>query len=470
MQNPGERPVFAYRSTPFMKKGGVRMWTRAELKNRAKMCLSRYYWAAFAVSLIFAILSGFGGSNANTQRVTSYLEQSATGSSRDDQSGLLIGELGGDGSLSGSTQSGLASGIELVPGLGDAYGPGAGNAGSMVASNLFYRLFAGAVVVIVIVSVVIGIFVQPLFEVGRNRFYLESRVTGQSAGVGKIFWGFSNGYLKIVGTQFLRGLITESVVILASLLGFLAILFNGVEWIGSVFWAVMICATIGAFVSVYFQYCYLMVPYILAENPDMKTMEVLRLSKEMMDGQKWNAFVLGLSFLGWQLLGTLLCGIGTFFVQPYVDATFAELYAVLRGPYSGRLNGFGGEPFVQNNARYGGQYVEPDSVRDVGGNENPGGGYGAYGTGNMNGGYGQNGGTGYSYGQGQNSASDSWNDMPQEPYQYHGPEQTVDSSAQQQADAEDRGTEVKRSEGGPGRGYYLNGKFYPYTDDEKDGQ
>ena len=143
------------------------MWTRAELKNRAKMCLSRYYWAAFAVSLIFAILSGFGGSNANTQRVTSYLEQNATGSSRDDQSGLLIGELGGDGSLSGSTQSGLASGIELVPGLGDAYGPGAGNAGSMVASNLFYRLFAGAVVVIVIVSVVIGIFVQPLFEVGR---------------------------------------------------------------------------------------------------------------------------------------------------------------------------------------------------------------------------------------------------------------------------------------------------------------
>ena len=88
----------------------------------------------------------------------------------------------------------------------------------------------------------------------------------------------------------------------------------------------------------------------------------------------------------------------------------------------------------------------------------------------MNGGYGQNGGTGYSYGQGQNSASDSWNDMPQEPYQYHGPEQTVDSSAQQQAAAEDRGTEVKRSEGGPGRGYYLNGKFYSYTDDEKSEQ
>ena len=430
------------------------MWTRAELKDRAKMCLSRYYWAAFLVSLIFAILSGFGGSNANTQRITGYLEQNESGNSQTDQSSLILGELGGDGSLSGNTGSGLASGIELVPGLGDAYGPGAGNAGSMVASNLFYRLFAGAVVVIVIISVVIGIFVQPLSEIGRNRFYMESRVTGQSAGIGKLFWGFSNGYLKLVGTQFLRGLITESVVILASLLGFLVILFNGVEWIGSVFWAVMICATIGAFVSVYFQYCYLMVPYILAENPDMKTMEVLRLSKEMMDGQKWNAFVLGLSFLGWQLLGTLLCGIGTFFVQPYVDATFAELYAVLRGPYSGRLNGFGGEPFVQNNARYGGQYVEPDSVRDVGESGNYGG-YGFYGNGN---------------GQNQNSAPDSWSDVPKETYKYNGPEQTINPSVSGQAAANDRGTDVKKSEGGPGRGYYLNGKFYSYTDDEKSEQ
>ena len=428
------------------------MWTRAELKDRAKMCLSRYYWAAFLVSLIFAILSGFGGSNANTQRITSYLEQNESGNSQTDQSSLIPGELGGDGSLSGNTGSGLASGIELVPGLGDAYGPGAGNAGSMVASNLFYRLFAGAMIVIVIISVVIGIFVQPLFEIGRNRFYMESRVTGQSAGIGKLFWGFSNGYLKLVGTQFLRGLITESVVILASLLGFLVILFNGVEWIGSVFWAVMIYATIG--VSVYFQYCYLMVPYILAENPDMKTMEVLRLSKEMMDGQKWNAFVLGLSFLGWQLLGTLLCGIGTFFVQPYVDATFAELYAVLRGPYSGRLNGFGGEPFVQNNARYGGQYVEPDSVRDVGESGNYGG-YGFYGNGN---------------GQNQNSAPDSWSDVPKETYKYNGPEQTINPSVSGQAAANDRGTDVKKSEGGPGRGYYLNGKFYSYTDDEKSEQ
>lgn len=438
------------------------MWTRAELKDRAKMCLSRYYWAAFLVSLIFAILSGFGGSNANTQRITSYLEQNESGNSQTDQSSLIPGELGGDGSLSGNTGSGLASGIELVPGLGDAYGPGAGNAGSMVASNLFYRLFAGAVIVIVIISVVIGIFVQPLFEIGRNRFYMESRVTGQSAGIGKLFWGFSNGYLKLVGTQFLRSLITEGIVFLCMAPGLLTLAFNRFlsDWVGSA--VLMACgAAVGACFSIYFQYCYLMVPYILAENPDMKAREALRLSKEMMDGQKWNAFVLGLSFIGWQLLGTLLCGIGTllcgigtFFVQPYVDATFAELYAVLRGPYSGRLNGFGGEPFVQNYARYGGQYVEPDSVRDVGESGNYGG-YGFYGNGN---------------GQNQNSAPDSWSDVPKETYKYNGPEQTINPSVSGQAAANDRGTDVKKSEGGPGRGYYLNGKFYSYTDDEKSEQ
>lgn len=423
------------------------MWTRAELKDRAKMCLSRYYWAAFLVSLIFAILSGFGGSNANTQRITSYLEQNESGNSQTDQSSLIPGELGGDGSLSGNTGSGLASGIELVPGLGDAYGPGAGNAGSMVASNLFYRLFAGAVIVIVIISVVIGIFVQPLFEIGRNRFYMESRVTGQSAGIGKLFWGFSNGYLKLVGTQFLRSLITEGIVFLCMAPGLLTLAFNRFlsDWVGSA--VLMACgAAVGACFSIYF--------HILAENPDMKAREALRLSKEMMDGQKWNAFVLGLSFIGWQLLGTLLCGIGTFFVQPYVDATFAELYAVLRGPYSGRLNGFGGEPFVQNNARYGGQYVEPDSVRDVGESGNYGG-YGFYGNGN---------------GQNQNSAPDSWSDVPKETYKYNGPEQTINPSVSGQAAANDRGTDVKKSEGGPGRGYYLNGKFYSYTDDEKSEQ
>lgn len=75
-------------------------------------------------------------------------------------------------------------------------------------------------------------------------------------------------------------------------------------------------------------YEYRMVPYILAENPDMDRRTAFDLSRRMMDGEKWNAFMLDLSFIGWYLLSAITCGIvGVFYVQPYVEATNTELYA-----------------------------------------------------------------------------------------------------------------------------------------------
>jgi uncharacterized membrane protein len=72
------------------------------------------------------------------------------------------------------------------------------------------------------------------------------------------------------------------------------------------------------------------VPYILADNPDMKAGRAIQLSKEMTDGEKFDIFVLDLSFFGWFILGILLLGIGILFVQPYYDSTNAELYLKLR--------------------------------------------------------------------------------------------------------------------------------------------
>ena len=61
----------------------------------------------------------------------------------------------------------------------------------------------------------------------------------------------------------------------------------------------------------------------------------------MMEGNKFRVFVLELSFIGWLILGTLLCGVGTIFVAPYIEATKAELYAVLRcGAQPAGLKGF----------------------------------------------------------------------------------------------------------------------------------
>ena len=66
----------------------------------------------------------------------------------------------------------------------------------------------------------------------------------------------------------------------------------------------------------------------------------------MMSGQKWRAFVLDLSFIGWNILSAITLGIlGIFYVQPYMDATHAALYEALRygNPY-GAPNGFNGMP------------------------------------------------------------------------------------------------------------------------------
>ena len=49
-----------------------------------------------------------------------------------------------------------------------------------------------------------------------------------------------------------------------------------------------------------------------------------------MNGEKWNAFVLDLSFIGWNILSGITFGlVGLFYSNPYIDATNAELYDVL---------------------------------------------------------------------------------------------------------------------------------------------
>ena len=77
-------------------------------------------------------------------------------------------------------------------------------------------------------------------------------------------------------------------------------------------------------------YAYRMVPYILADNPGIGAKRAIEISNEMTRGHKFNMFVLDLSFLGWYFLGALCLGIGVLFVNPYKDATEAELYLTLR--------------------------------------------------------------------------------------------------------------------------------------------
>jgi len=76
---------------------------------------------------------------------------------------------------------------------------------------------------------------------------------------------------------------------------------------------------------------YSMTPYILASNPNVTATDALTLSKRMTKGHKGKIFVMGLSFIGWQILNGFTFGIlGIFYVNPYMMAAFAGQFVELR--------------------------------------------------------------------------------------------------------------------------------------------
>ena len=75
---------------------------------------------------------------------------------------------------------------------------------------------------------------------------------------------------------------------------------------------------------------YSMVPYLLAENPELSSKEAFKMSKAMTKGNKWHLFVLDLSFILWHLLGICTCGLAYIWVAPYIQATEVEAYYKLK--------------------------------------------------------------------------------------------------------------------------------------------
>ena len=73
-------------------------------------------------------------------------------------------------------------------------------------------------------------------------------------------------------------------------------------------------------------YSYAMTPFIMAENPNMTANEAITASRELMDGHKFDLFLLELSFFGWALLNLLTLGLGSLALNPYIHAARAAFY------------------------------------------------------------------------------------------------------------------------------------------------
>lgn len=78
-------------------------------------------------------------------------------------------------------------------------------------------------------------------------------------------------------------------------------------------------------------YSYYAVPYIVAENPGIGTLEAITLSRRMMDGHKKEAFLFDLSYIGWLILGIVTLGVSDLLYGfPYRTAGRSEFYVWIR--------------------------------------------------------------------------------------------------------------------------------------------
>ncbi|WP_455057012.1 DUF975 family protein [Jutongia sp.] len=205
-------------------------------------------------------------------------------------------------------------------------GGGASSAGSRTASdnsagsnarsvfegiNMQVAMIAVIIVLVVIViAIALRVFAFNVLEVGCRDFFSHSMT--EEPELGLIANGFTQNYWNCVKTQFLKSLF----------IGLWSLLF-------------VIPGVIKA-------YEYRMVPYLLAEHPDMSSGEIFARSKEMMHGNKWDTFVLDISFVGWVLLSGITLGIlYVFWVGPYIAATDAALYHRLSGKDTYGNGGYG---------------------------------------------------------------------------------------------------------------------------------
>ncbi len=168
--------------------------------------------------------------------------------------------------------------------------------GNLFNVGMITGLLAGIATVVILIVLVAKVFVGNLLKMGGYRFFILNQTA--QPGIGTLLDGFRSGhYVNIVLTMFLRDLFTA-------------------------LWSLLLVVP-----GIVKHYEYLMVPYIIAENPAMDYKEAFQISKQMMDGEKMEAFIMDLSFLGWYLLSAVTCGLlAIFYVNPYVQASFAEMY------------------------------------------------------------------------------------------------------------------------------------------------
>lgn len=169
---------------------------------------------------------------------------------------------------------------------------------SLAGSSEFWQSFG--IVVSSLVSMTYWVLVTHTFVVILRRLFMEMRVYEEVPPYRALYlhsarcWGRTSLALLRVAVQ--RGL-----------------------W-----WLTIIGGAIKTF-------SYYLCGFILAENPTMKGGDAIALSRKMMNGHKWECFLLEFSFVPWHLLSLATFGLSSlFYSSAYLSAARCEFYAAVR--------------------------------------------------------------------------------------------------------------------------------------------
>ncbi len=283
------------------------MWKRKELKNKAKKVVKNNYWTAIVVCFLIALLTGeFGTSIIGIWQWEdsvdpNYILSQESIILNEETVKEEIEEMEEEKSSLSDTQLMLLKIVEA-------------NINNLIKSEKYiFRIWdaielfgikqtslgVGLILIAIIAIVYIILLAEPL-TVACKRYFIEARENNNTK-IGVMKETFKKGNWKnIVKIMLIKNLY-------------------------NILW----CFTIIGGVIKFYEYK--MIPYILADNPNIDKKEVFKLSKEMMRHNKWKTFILDLSFILWGILSLFTFGfLNILYVNPYRAATITELYITLK--------------------------------------------------------------------------------------------------------------------------------------------
>ena len=243
------------------------MWDRKELKAKGKAAYNANKIACIVAALILMIAGGIGSGSTASPSVTVKNQLNNNEQVVESYNNSVSGDDAVSVEVNGQDLDGIKNNVPVA----------------ILSTAIMFLILIGVTVGLMVLALVLN----PL-HVGARKFFIqnasnpETKVDGMNVG-----FGFGKNYRDIVFSM----LGTQMITLL---------------------WTLLLIVP-----GIYKAYCWRLVPFIIADNPELSGKEARAKSNAMMNGSKWASFVLDLSFIGWKL-------VGAYSVQHVDEAAFLD--------------------------------------------------------------------------------------------------------------------------------------------------